>query len=76
MEIKVASEHSAGCHTLNGADPEKMPEAGGSEQCRMAHPTEEGRVRQLSSDVGVFDGGFAHCDGEDVADDHDQGHLG
>ena len=74
--IDECSEHSAGCHALDGTDAEKVSETGGSQQGCVAHTPEESRVGQFGSDVGMFDGGFAHSDGEHIADDHHQSHLG
>ena len=61
---------------MDGAYADDVAEAGGSEQCGMAHATKEGSVRKLGPLVGELDGRLADANGDDIAHNHHQGHFG
>ena len=73
--MSESSEDAACCQALDSANAKDVTKAGGTEQGCVTHATEEGCVWQLRTFVGVFDRGFAEANGDDIANDHHQGHF-
>jgi hypothetical protein len=70
------SDDAAGGQAEDRAHAEEVTQAQGAEHGAVAEATEQGGIGQLQAHIGLLDRGLADGDGNHIAHDHHQGHLG